>query len=103
MKKKNPKQIAALAGVILLAALYLFTLVSAFLNIPHWQNLFAACLVATIGVPILLWIYIWLYGKIKDRHTMASVDLDISAVLDRKPGAAKDQDNSSDANRGKKS
>lgn len=81
MKKKSPRQLAALIGVILLAALYIFTLVSAFLNIPDWQNLFAACLVATIGIPILLWLYIWLYGRIKDRHTMASVDFDINAVL----------------------
>lgn len=79
MKNQKFKRIAAMLCVILLAALYLFTLISAFLNIPHWQNLFAACLVATIGVPILLWIYIWLYGKIKDRHTMASFDLEQEA------------------------
>ena len=75
MKKKSPKQIAALLCVVLLVALYVFTLVCALLNFDGWQRLFASCLVATIGLPILLWIYIWLYGKMKDRHTIASFDL----------------------------
>lgn len=84
MKKKSPKQIAALICVVILAALYLFTLVSAFLSIPNWNRLFAACLVATIGLPILLWIYIWLYGKIKDRHTIASFDIGGKEHVDEK-------------------
>ena len=45
-KKKTPKQIAALVCVGLLLLLYL----------------------ATVGLPILLWIYIWLFGKIKERR-----------------------------------
>lgn len=73
--KMTPKRIAALVCVALLVALYLFTLVCALLSFPNWHRLFAACLVATIGLPILLWIYIWLYGKVKDRHTIASFDL----------------------------
>ena len=59
-KKKTPKQIAALVCVGLLLLLYLATLVVACLN--------QACLVATVGLPILLWIYIWLFGKIKERR-----------------------------------
>ena len=34
---------------------------------PGWDRLFQACLVATIGLPILLWIYIWLYQQIRER------------------------------------
>ena len=67
--KKNKKQIAAMAGILLLAALYLFTFVTAFLNIEHWDRLFMASIVATVGVPILIWIYIWLYGKITESRT----------------------------------
>lgn len=62
MKNKKVKRIAALVCVGLLAALYLFTLISALLQFPGWDRLFAACLVATVGLPILLWIYIWVYN-----------------------------------------
>lgn len=47
--------------------LYVVTLVVACLNFPGADRLFQACLVATVGLPILLWIYMWLYGKMKDR------------------------------------
>ena len=67
-KKKTPKQIAALVCVGLLLLLYLATLVVACLNFPGDDRLFQACLVATVGLPILLWIYIWLFGKIKERR-----------------------------------
>lgn len=66
-KKKTPKQIAALVCVGLLVLLYVVTLVVACLNFPGADWLFQACLVATVGLPILLWIYMWLYGKMKDR------------------------------------
>ena len=37
-------------------------------------QLFRACLFATIGVPILIWIYIWLYGVVTGKKTMSTVD-----------------------------
>lgn len=52
-KKKTPKQIAALVCVGLLLLLYLATLVVACLNFPGADRLFQACLVATVGLPIL--------------------------------------------------
>lgn len=67
-KKRTPKQIAALICVIILVCMYIITLVVACLDFPGSGRLFAACLLATIGLPILLWIYIWLYGKVKDRR-----------------------------------
>lgn len=70
-KKKTPKQIAAILCVVLLVALYVLTLVVAFLDFPGADKLFQACLVATIGLPILLWIYIWLFGKVRQRHEEA--------------------------------
>ncbi len=71
MKKKNPKQIAALICVVLLVALYVMTLICAVASFPGWQRMFGGCLVATIALPILLWIYIWLYGKVKERYDEA--------------------------------
>ena len=69
-KPSRGKRIAALVCVVLLVSLYVFTLIAACLDFPSSGRLFQACLVATIGVPILLWIYIWLYGRITNKHTM---------------------------------
>ena len=66
--KKNKKSIVAIMGIILLALLYLVTLVTAFLDIPNWDRLFQASLIATIGLPILLWIYLLLYKNWIENH-----------------------------------
>ncbi|NBJ94068.1 hypothetical protein [Parablautia muri] len=70
--KQKPKQIAAIICIILLVLLYVATLVISLLDFPGSDRLFAACLMATIGLPILLWIYIWLYGKYTGSKTLAS-------------------------------
>ncbi len=74
-KKGTPKRIAALLCVILLLSLYVVTFIVACLDLGDSGRLFAGCLLATIAVPILLWIYIWLYGVYRDRHNMASPDI----------------------------
>ena len=56
-KKKTAKQIAAIVCIVLLVALYLITLI------------------CTVAVPILLWIFIWLYGQFEQKHTIASFDI----------------------------
>ena len=66
-KKISPKQIAAMICIVLLVGMYVATLIVALLDFPGRDRLFQACLVATIGLPILLWIYIWLYQQIKER------------------------------------
>lgn len=73
--KKTPKQIAAIICIVLLAAMYLITFIVACLDFPGWNRLFAVCLLMTIAVPILLWLYIWLYGMYTEKHTMASLDM----------------------------
>lgn len=73
--KKKTKQIAAWICIILLVLLYAATFIISLLDFPGSGALFHACLVATVGIPILLWIYIWLFGKIKDKHTIASIDI----------------------------
>lgn len=72
--KRSSKQIVALIGVILLAALYIITLFAAIFNPDGAGMLFRGCLGATIVIPILIWIYIWLYGKLTNRHTIADSD-----------------------------
>lgn len=74
-KKITSKQVVALAGVILLAAMYLITLVVAIFDQDSSGRLFQVCLVGTIAIPLLIWVYIWMYGKLHGRHTMADLDL----------------------------
>ena len=66
-KKISPKQVAAMVCIVLLVGMYVATLIVALLDFPGSDRLFQACLVATIGLPILLWIYIWLYQKVKEK------------------------------------
>lgn len=74
-KKMNSRQVAALIGVALLAALYLVTLVVAIFDQDNSGRLFQICLVGTIAIPLLVWVYIWMYGKLSGKHTMADLDL----------------------------
>ncbi len=71
--KRKPKQIAAIICIILLVLLYVATLVISLLDFPGSDKLFAACLIATVGLPILLWIYIWLYGRLTQKSTIAEI------------------------------
>lgn len=61
--KGQLKRVIALVAVGLLVALYLLTLVLAIANIPNWERFFFASLAATVVVPILLWINIFLYDR----------------------------------------
>lgn len=71
MKKKTPKQIAALVCAALLVSMYLITFIAACLDTPGSGRLFAACLTATIVLPVLLWIFLWFFGLLKERQSEA--------------------------------
>lgn len=73
-KSITARQIAAIAGIVMLALLYLVTLVVAVVDSSASGNLLWMCLFATIAIPILIWIYIWLYGKLTGRRTMNDPD-----------------------------
>lgn len=62
-RKMTLKQIAALICVALLIAMYVITLIAAFLDMTDTGRLFAACLAATVGLPILFWIFIHFGSK----------------------------------------
>ena len=49
-------------------ALYIATFLTAILDTPGSGSLFRTCLGATIVLPTLLWMYLWLYGRIKERE-----------------------------------
>lgn len=65
-KKKNKimsKQIVAMTGVIFLILMYLVTLVLAFTDNSASGKYFALCLACTFVVPIIIWLYSWMYGR----------------------------------------
>ena len=73
--KNKMKRFGALVGVILLAGSIIATLVMAILGFTFESTIFMGLVVADICLPILLWVYIWLFGKLTGKHTMASSDL----------------------------
>lgn len=76
MKKQTAgrgKQIAAIIGIVLLVALYIMTLVFAICSFPGADKLFMASLVATVFVPILVWVYVYLYGMMTRKKTIATL------------------------------
>lgn len=74
-RKVTPKQAAAILGVLLLILLYIVTLVVAIADRSSSGRLFFICLFCTIVIPLLIWIYTWMYGKLTKRHTFADFDL----------------------------
>ena len=71
-KIKRHKQIAAIIGIVLLVALYLVTLILALCRFEGAFSLFMGALACTIVVPVLIWIYIWLYGLLTRKKTIAT-------------------------------
>ncbi|RKI31250.1 hypothetical protein D7V82_00410 [bacterium 1xD8-6] len=61
---KKVKRILAMAGVILLAGLYVAAFVSAILAKPAADGFFKASLLATIIVPLLIYVYTLIYKLI---------------------------------------
>lgn len=71
--KKSTKRTAAIIGIILLLSVYLITFVLAFLDFPGSDRLFRIGIGATILVPILVWFYIWVFGKLTHTKTIADI------------------------------
>lgn len=77
-KKITSKQVVAMGGVILLVLIYVITLVVAIVDKSSSGKLFALCLFASIAIPFLIWIYVWMYGKLTNKKTFADFDINKS-------------------------
>ena len=64
--KKDYKSILALIGVAVLAGLFISALVLAILGVAF--NLLKIIFLLTFAVPVLLYIYTWLFKKTRDRR-----------------------------------
>lgn len=72
-KIKRHKQIAAIIGIALLVAMYLVTFILALCRFDGASSLFMGALACTIVVPVFIWIYIWLYGLLTRKKTIATL------------------------------
>lgn len=70
------KRILALIGVILLAALYITTLVCAIINSPFSVQMFKASIAMTILVPVLIYGYRLIYKVLKSYHGVQAESLE---------------------------
>ncbi|HBA67906.1 MAG TPA: hypothetical protein DCZ40_00905 [Lachnospiraceae bacterium] len=70
----KPKRAAAWICIIALAVLYIATFLTAILDTPGSGTVFRTCLGATIVLPVLLWMYLWLYSRIRERETAPNND-----------------------------
>lgn len=62
MKKKiTPKQVIAITGVVLLAGMYVTSLILAIIGSPVALNLLRMSFLATIIVPIVIYVFLMFY------------------------------------------
>lgn len=79
----------ALACVGLLLLLYLSSLVLSLMHFEGSDRMFLASMMATVALPILLWIYLWLFQKVKARKEEARQMMD--SISESAPENSEDQ------------
>ncbi len=74
--EKTPKykRVAALVCVALLVGMYVGMLIMAFIFPENAMDMFVTAMGATVALPILLWLFIWMMGIFTGRHNFASLD-----------------------------
>lgn len=65
---KKIKQIIAILGVILLFGMYGTTIIMSLMNSKHFFDFLMASIYATVVIPVLLWIYSFIYQQLKKRN-----------------------------------
>lgn len=88
-KKITSKQIVALTGVVLLVLLYLLTLGASILDSTASAQWFRISLAATIVLPLLIWIYSWMYGRLTNKPAIG--DPNITDPYDEVPDVSSRQ------------
>ncbi|MCR4755560.1 MAG: hypothetical protein K5868_08510 [Lachnospiraceae bacterium] len=68
VKRNKFKRILAIIGAIVLILMYLLLLIFAIIDVAGWQRYFFACLGATIIIPVILWINIYMYDRMMERR-----------------------------------
>lgn len=70
---KNLKRIFAVIGIILLAGMYLASLIFALMDSPRAFECLKVSIAMTVIIPILLWIYIAMF-RFMEQHRKSNQD-----------------------------
>ena len=65
MRNKRVKQILAIIGLVIIAGLYITTLVLALTGSESTKSLFLVSIVCTIVVPLIMYIFSWAFKLAK--------------------------------------
>ena len=79
---RNSRQIVAMAGVVLLVLLYVATLVTAIADSSQSAKWFRICLFATFALPLVIWIYSWMHGRLTGKSAIGDPDNPAQAPSD---------------------
>lgn len=74
-KKVTSKQVVAMVGVILLVLMYIVTLVVAIVDTSASGKYFAVCMACTLIIPIIIWIYSWMYGRYSGKKVIGDPEI----------------------------
>lgn len=69
---RKAKQVLAIAAIVVIVALYIVTLILAIFHNENTHQWFMACIIATVALPILIYIFIWLAGRVKGQKQNSS-------------------------------
>lgn len=81
-KKMTSRQLVAIVGVALLAFLYVITLVTAIVDSSQSAKWFRICLFGTFALPLVIWIYSWMYGRLTGKHAVGDPEAQNAAAAD---------------------
>lgn len=92
-KKMTSRQLVAIVGVALLVFLYVITLVTAIVDSSQSAKWFRICLFGTFALPLVIWIYSWMYGRLTGKSAIGDPQAPDAAATDetaadRKSGEA---------------
>ena len=71
---KKIKRLMAIAGILLLAALYVITLVLALTDDPNTMNAFRASIYCTVLMTVRIWAYTFIYKLLKNNRPGTPAD-----------------------------
>ena len=74
---KNIKQVLAILGIVFILGLNLFLVFAAGTASEDGMGFFGGAVVAVVMVPILLWIYMYIFKLVKKRNEEKEIEEDL--------------------------
>lgn len=68
------QRLIALSGVILIGGLFLSLAIFSFIKTEWAQTVAKGCIGVAVVLPLLIWVNLWLFGKVFHKHTIADFD-----------------------------